>query len=159
MDYKSLYEQQSQELTLIHNELGWTGIPPTNEMLLGKIKELKEANDTFTLGARRTIESNCKLYKENQELKKENEELHQIIHIHSDIIDTNPDDWEDWINECDFVERNGDGELVKIDDEEELCDFCDKPRKHLVKRDAGYDEHTCQECYKEQYPEEEDEEE
>ena len=57
------------------------------------------------------------------------------------------------------MERNGDGELVRIDDEDELCDFCDKPRKHLVKRDAGYDEHTCQECYKEQYPEEEDEEE
>ena len=39
------------------------------------IKELKEANDTFTLGAKRTIESNCKLYQENKELKKENEEL------------------------------------------------------------------------------------
>ena len=36
--------------------------------------KLKEANDTFTLGARRTIESNCKLYKENQELKKEVED-------------------------------------------------------------------------------------
>tara|TARA_R110001606_G_scaffold233844_2_gene381349 strand:+ start:167 stop:694 length:528 start_codon:yes stop_codon:yes gene_type:complete len=48
MDYKSLYEQQLKENA-----------------------KLKEANDTFTLGARRTIESNCKLYKENQELKEE----------------------------------------------------------------------------------------
>tara|TARA_R110002167_G_scaffold359075_3_gene575483 strand:- start:17319 stop:17921 length:603 start_codon:yes stop_codon:yes gene_type:complete len=39
-------------------------------------------------------------------------------------------------------------------DEEVACDFCDKPRKHLVKRDAGYDEWTCEECYKEQYAEE-----
>ncbi len=38
-------------------------------------KKLKEANDTFTLGAKRTIESNCKLYKENKELKEENKEL------------------------------------------------------------------------------------
>ena len=42
MNYKSLYEQQSQELTLIHNELGWTEIPPTKEMLLDKIKELNK---------------------------------------------------------------------------------------------------------------------
>jgi len=34
------------------------------------------------------------------------------------------------------------------------CDFCDKPRCHLVKRDAGYDEWTCKECHKEQYAEE-----
>ena len=36
-------------------------------------QKLKEANDTFTLGAKRTIESNCKLYQENYKLKKENE--------------------------------------------------------------------------------------
>ena len=37
--------------------------------------KLKEANDTFTLGARRTIESNCKLYKKNQEQKKQIDKL------------------------------------------------------------------------------------
>ena len=47
MDYKLLYEQQ-----------------------LAENSKLKEANDTFTLGAKRTIESNCKLYKANKELKK-----------------------------------------------------------------------------------------
>ena len=36
-----------------------------------EIKELKEANDTFTLGAKRTIEKNCKLYEENKKLKEE----------------------------------------------------------------------------------------
>ena len=41
--------------------------------------KLKEANDTFTLGARRTIESNCKLYKENQELNK-------ISNVKTDLI-------------------------------------------------------------------------
>jgi len=39
--------------------------------LVKYIEELKEANDTFTLGAKRTIQSNCKLYKENQELKEQ----------------------------------------------------------------------------------------
>ena len=43
--------------------------------LVKYIEELKEANDTFTLGAKRTIQSNCKLYKENQELKEENQKL------------------------------------------------------------------------------------
>ncbi len=33
------------------------------------------------------------------------------------------------------------------------CDFCDKERKVLTKRDAGYDEWTCATCHKEQYPE------
>jgi len=36
-----------------------------------EIMKLKEANDTFTLGAKRAIESNCKLYQENEKLKKE----------------------------------------------------------------------------------------
>ena len=38
--------------------------------------------------------------------------------------------------------------------EEDKCDFCDKQKHHLVKRDAGYDEWTCKDCYKEQYEEE-----
>ena len=46
-----------------------------------------------------------------------------------------------------------DGELEKRD----MCDFCDNERCHLVKRDAGYDEWTCETCYKEQYPTEEEE--
>ncbi len=33
-------------------------------------EKLREANDTFTLGAKRTIESNCKLYQENKKLKE-----------------------------------------------------------------------------------------
>jgi len=45
-------------------------------------KELKKANDTFTLGAKRTIESNCKLYKENQELKEEIKLKDEIISLH-----------------------------------------------------------------------------
>lgn len=38
------------------------------------------------------------------------------------------------------------------------CDFCDKERKVLTKRDAGYDEWTCSTCHKEQYPEQYEEE-
>ncbi len=49
------------------------------EKLQKENKELKEANDTFTLGAKRTIESNCKLYKENQELKEEIKELQEKL--------------------------------------------------------------------------------
>ena len=40
--YKSLYEQQRDQIELIYNELGWTGIPPTKEILLDKIKELNK---------------------------------------------------------------------------------------------------------------------
>ena len=43
-------------------------------------KKLREANDTFTLGAKRTIESNCKLYQENKELKEQlNEESQERL--------------------------------------------------------------------------------
>ena len=45
IDYKSLYEQQNQEREQICNELGWTGIPPTKEMLLDKIKILNIDNE------------------------------------------------------------------------------------------------------------------
>ena len=48
---------------------------------------------------------------------------------------------------------------VKKVEEEDQCDFCDKQKHHLVKRDAGYDEWTCKDCYKEQYEEEEEEDE
>jgi len=41
------------------------------EELKEENKKLKEANDTFTLGAKRTIESNCKLYQENKKLKND----------------------------------------------------------------------------------------
>lgn len=45
-------------------------------------------------------------------------------------------------------------ELIKVYDfTEDTCDFCDKERKVLTKRDAGYDEWTCSDCHKEQYPE------
>tara|TARA_R110000803_G_scaffold50195_3_gene104250 strand:- start:424 stop:1362 length:939 start_codon:yes stop_codon:yes gene_type:complete len=43
-DYKSLYEQASQEREEICNELGFTGIPPTKEMLRDKIKILNIDN-------------------------------------------------------------------------------------------------------------------
>jgi hypothetical protein len=97
-----------------------------------------------------------------------------------ELVKTGECDWEDF-EFCEFAEEEEEDEVCSTchkqlegDDkcsagcpeydagcnqEDELCDFCDKPRKHLVKRDAGYDEHTCEECYKEQYPEEEDEEE
>tara|TARA_R110000787_G_scaffold185995_1_gene297565 strand:- start:12 stop:788 length:777 start_codon:yes stop_codon:yes gene_type:complete len=88
MDYKQLYEQQSQELTLIHNELGWTDIPPTKEMLLGKIKEMKgkeneyasqEDSDKCMEAVMKfmeavTVEKDL-LKKEIEQLKKENEKL------------------------------------------------------------------------------------
>jgi hypothetical protein len=44
MDYKSLYEQASQEREEICNELGLAGIPPTKEILLDKIKILNIDN-------------------------------------------------------------------------------------------------------------------
>ena len=90
MDYKQLYEQQSQELTLIHNELGWTEIPPTKEMLLGKIKEMKgkeneyasqEDSDKCMEAVMKfmeavTVEKDL-LKKEIEELKQENEKLNE----------------------------------------------------------------------------------
>ena len=40
------------------------------QQLKAKNAELQEANDTFTLGAKRAIESNCKLYQENIKLEE-----------------------------------------------------------------------------------------
>ena len=90
MDYKALYEQQSQELTLIHKELGWTEIPPTKEMLLGKIKEMKGKENQYASQEDTdkcmeavvkfmeavTVEKDL-LKKEIAELKKENEKLNE----------------------------------------------------------------------------------
>jgi len=46
--------------------------------LLAENKALKEANDSFTLGAKRTIEKNCQMYQENKALKEENKALKEI---------------------------------------------------------------------------------
>ena len=46
-------------------------IEETVEELKVENEKLKEAIDPLTLGAKRTIESNCKLYQEIQELKQE----------------------------------------------------------------------------------------
>lgn len=43
-------------------------------------------------------------------------------------------------------------EVGLFDEEDTTCDFCENQRCHLVKRDAGYDEWTCDKCHKEQYP-------
>jgi len=52
------------------------------------------------------------------------------------------------LTEEEFERNNADEE------EKKSCDFCDKERKVLTKRDAGYEEWTCSTCHKEQYPEE-----
>jgi len=52
------------------------------------------------------------------------------------------------LTEEEFQRNNADEE------EKKSCDFCDKERKVLTKRDAGYEEWTCSTCHKEQYPEE-----
>ena len=51
------------------------------------------------------------------------------------------------LTEEEFERNNADEE------EKKSCDFCDKERQVLTKRDAGYDEWTCSECHREQYPE------
>ena len=68
---------------------------PYHELLSDSFKKLKEdneklkkANDTFTLGAKRTIESNCKLYKENEKLTKDNKKLKRANEINAELWDT-----------------------------------------------------------------------
>ncbi len=61
--------------------------------------------------------------------------------------------------ELDLVEAEGSDNSAPAtpeqSDEEvaETCDFCENERSILTKRDAGYDEWTCEKCHKEQYPE------
>ena len=74
---------------------------------------------------------------ENVKLKAENDKLKEQLAISK--CDDDSDSEEEW------------------DSESVDCDFCDKPKKHLVKRDAGYDEWTCDKCYTEQYPDSESE--
>jgi len=45
------------------------------------------------------------------------------------------------------------GKTGEVKISEKPCDFCDKARQVLTKRDAGYDEWTCSTCHEEQYPE------
>ena len=71
MNYKSLYEQQRNQIELIENELGWTEIPPTKEMLLDKIKEMKNEYDEL-----KEIRDKCvKVIKKAEQIEKENAEL------------------------------------------------------------------------------------
>lgn len=120
---------------------------------------------------------NEKLRAENEKLKAENEKLRSADISGACDSDSDSESDEDFEKDkCEAKElieqmiKNGhigvacenedcdnyDGLVNHLCDkcEEVACDFCDKPRKHLVKRDAGYDEHTCEECYKEQYAEE-----
>ena len=66
-----------------------------NEKLKEEIKELKEANDTFTLGAKRTIESNCKLYQENEKLKERQSIMSAAASVHIDDINQIHQDYGD----------------------------------------------------------------
>tara|TARA_Y100000310_G_scaffold334853_1_gene415535 strand:- start:24 stop:812 length:789 start_codon:yes stop_codon:yes gene_type:complete len=50
--------------------------------------------------------------------------------------------------------REGKRILGKKKAENTTCDFCENERSVLTKRDAGYDEWTCEKCHKEQYEEE-----
>ena len=57
----------------------------------------------------------ARLTRENEKLKKENEELTEIekkFHIYCEILDTNPDGWEDMIGEAGYT-RNEDGMIVE----------------------------------------------
>ncbi len=54
--------------------------------LLAENKALKEANDSFTLGAKRTIEKNCQMYQENKALKKENEKLGELAALGAEQV-------------------------------------------------------------------------
>ena len=65
--------------------------------ILNKHRELKKANDTFTLGAKRAIESNCKLYKENQELKAELKILTDFCSLTKEGNTPTAQDMVDWI--------------------------------------------------------------
>ena len=108
-DYKALYEKQLEEN-----------------------KALKEANDTFSLGAKRTIESNCKLYQENKALSAENEQLKDFTNWenhpalkHKVVLD---DDY--------YLEHLGeDGDLIhpeELEDMEKLKEELDKLRRMTV---------------------------
>lgn len=76
-----------------------------------------------------------------------------------DIDNPEPEELEEhkeFFSECVLESTIKSMELIKVydfTDEEKTCDFCDKERKVLTKRDAGYDEWTCSTCHKEQYPE------
>jgi len=62
-----------------------------------------------------------------------------------------------WELEQWWMDEEGEYTLTEAEfeaqNQEDTCDFCDKQRQVLTKRDAGYDEWTCSTCHKEQYPE------
>ena len=74
-----------------------------------------------------------------------------------DIDNPTPEELEahkEFFSECVLDATIKSMELIKVYDfTDDTCDFCDRERKVLTKRDAGYDEWTCSTCHKEQYPE------
>ena len=65
-------------------DTGYIAILDTMKKLKAENEKLKEANDTFTLGAKRTIENNCKLYQENKKLQTQIDNLKGDVKFWSD---------------------------------------------------------------------------
>lgn len=99
-----------------------------------------------------------KLTEENKNYKDENKLLQEMV-AEIGLIDQfkdlliNPIKQDDlYINKLIKENKKLKEQIEKTQDL--TCDFCDNERCVLTKRDAGYDEWTCAECHKEQYPEE-----
>tara|TARA_R110002020_G_scaffold35921_4_gene108170 strand:- start:1754 stop:2590 length:837 start_codon:yes stop_codon:yes gene_type:complete len=79
----------------------------------------------------------------------------KLFDLYTEVIDSDPDGWEDMVNSCETVARDNEGELFREGERE--CDFCDNLAKHMVDRDNqgnGFCEWTCEDCFKEQYDDE-----
>ena len=118
-------------------------LPDYNPVLMGG-SDIENIEECF----KQLKEQDDYAYKQINELmskvtlqKEENEELKE------EIIELKEKYEGELITQEEFMDQ-------KLKEEEE-CDFCSNKKCHLVKRDAGYDEWTCDKCYKEQYPEEE----
>ena len=66
---------------------------------------LEEANNTFTLGANRTLQSNCKLQKENKKLQEELNKKDMIISVAMSSHDREANDYNTLLDENDKLKE------------------------------------------------------
>lgn len=157
-DYKALYEQQLEENKKLLKRL------THNTKLIRKLKDEVKYLENEVCRYSNAIEEEYVLKSDYQQLELNSVECHCDhcnMWLSYDDLNISLGVGHRCCEMC-FEEKklkDRDDIIKELKEKRDMCDFCDNERCHLVKRDAGYDEWTCETCYKEQYPTEEEEEE
>lgn len=111
--------------------------PTLEQKMVIACDEEKWQEDIDRIYAEGYEEGVAEIKAEMVKIQEEMVELNKKWDLYCEIIDTDADAWEDLINECDFAERNEDGEVVRIEDEDEEEEEEEEEDDRMVDWKAG----------------------